>query len=50
MAPKNSSSFVFTEFVNSSGWKSDGISWLVGMQSAVYPFMGYVHIHYSASP
>ncbi|KAH6867348.1 amino acid permease [Thelonectria olida] len=41
MAPKNTSSFVFTEFVNSSGWKSDGISWLVGMQSAVYPFLGY---------
>ncbi|KAH6976168.1 amino acid permease [Ilyonectria sp. MPI-CAGE-AT-0026] len=41
MAPKNTSTFVFTEFVNSSGWKSDGISWLVGMQSAVYPFLGY---------
>ncbi|KAH7144405.1 amino acid permease [Dactylonectria estremocensis] len=41
MAPKNTSSFVFTEFVNSSGWKSDGVSWLVGMQSAVYPFLGY---------
>ncbi|KAI5457651.1 amino acid/polyamine transporter I [Mariannaea sp. PMI_226] len=41
MAPKNTSSFVFTDFVNSSGWKSDGVSWLVGMQSAVYPFLGY---------
>ncbi|KAK1634268.1 amino acid permease [Colletotrichum phormii] len=41
MAPKNSASFVFTEFVNSSGWESDGVSWLVGLISAVYPFLGY---------
>ncbi|TQN66234.1 Choline transport protein [Colletotrichum shisoi] len=41
MAPKNNASFVFTEFVNSSGWESDGVSWLVGLISAVYPFLGY---------
>ncbi|KAK2009726.1 amino acid permease [Colletotrichum eremochloae] len=41
MAPKNTPSFVFTEFVNSSGWESDGVSWLVGLISAVYPFLGY---------
>ncbi|GKT86406.1 choline transport protein (amino acid permease) [Colletotrichum tofieldiae] len=41
MAPKNTASFVFTEFVNSSGWDSDGVSWLVGLISAVYPFLGY---------
>uniref|UniRef100_A0A0B7KP21 Amino acid permease/ SLC12A domain-containing protein n=1 Tax=Bionectria ochroleuca TaxID=29856 RepID=A0A0B7KP21_BIOOC len=41
MAPKNTSSFVFTEFENNSGWSSDGVSWLVGMQSTVYPFLGY---------
>ncbi|KAM5351184.1 hypothetical protein ACJ41O_003907 [Fusarium nematophilum] len=41
MAPKNSASFVFTEFTNSSGWSSDGISWLVGLLSAVYPYLGY---------
>ncbi|CAI6096297.1 unnamed protein product [Clonostachys chloroleuca] len=41
MAPKNSASEVFTEFVNRSGWSSDGISWLVGLLSAVYPFLGY---------
>ncbi|KAK1961087.1 amino acid permease [Colletotrichum sublineola] len=41
MAPKNTASFVFTEFVNSSGWESDGVSWLVGLISAVYPFLGY---------
>ncbi|CAG9982344.1 unnamed protein product [Clonostachys byssicola] len=40
MANKNSASFVFTDFENSSGWESDGISWLVGLQSAVFPFLG----------
>ncbi|KAK1579732.1 amino acid permease [Colletotrichum navitas] len=41
MAPKNTASFVFKEFANSSGWESDGVSWLVGLISAVYPFLGY---------
>ncbi|KAF6840313.1 Choline transport protein 6 [Colletotrichum plurivorum] len=41
MAPKNTASFVFTEFVNSSGWDNDGVSWLVGLISAVYPYLGY---------
>ncbi|KAK7408791.1 hypothetical protein QQX98_009035 [Neonectria punicea] len=41
MAPKNTASFGFTEAVNSSGWDNDGISWLVGLLSAVYPFLGY---------
>ncbi|CAH0023191.1 unnamed protein product [Clonostachys rhizophaga] len=41
MSEKNTAAFVFTEFQNNSGWTSDGISWLVGLQSAVYPFLGY---------
>ncbi|KAF4962587.1 hypothetical protein FSARC_9365 [Fusarium sarcochroum] len=41
MSPKNSASFVFTEFTNYSGWENDGVSWLVGLLSAVYPFLGY---------
>ncbi|KAL3963584.1 hypothetical protein ACCO45_000588 [Purpureocillium lilacinum] len=41
LAPKSSSAFVWTEFVNSSGWGNDGVSWLVGLISAVYPFLGY---------
>jgi choline transport protein len=40
MAPKNTASFVFTEFVNSSGWQNDSVSWLVGLLSTVYPFLG----------
>ncbi|PHH91916.1 hypothetical protein CDD83_9783 [Cordyceps sp. RAO-2017] len=41
MAKKNTAAFVFTEFVNSSGWDSDAVSWLVGLLSAVFPFLGY---------
>lgn len=41
MAPKNSASFVFIEVSNSSGWSSDGVSWLVGLLSSVYPLLGY---------
>lgn len=41
MAPKNTSNFVFTEIANSSGWSNTGVSWLVGLLSAVYPLLGY---------
>ncbi|KAM0273129.1 hypothetical protein ACHAQH_008478 [Verticillium albo-atrum] len=41
LSEKNTASFVFTEFSNNSGWASDGVSWLVGLLSAVYPFLGY---------
>ncbi|TGO35062.1 hypothetical protein BHYA_0172g00250 [Botrytis hyacinthi] len=41
MAPKHDADFVFTEVTNTSGWESDGVSWLVGLLSAVYPFLGY---------
>jgi choline transport protein len=41
MAPKNTAKFVFTETSNQSGWSSDGVSWLVGLLSTVYPFLGY---------
>lgn len=41
MAPKNTASFVFTEVSNTSGWSNDGVSWLVGLLSAVYPVLGY---------
>jgi len=37
---KHTASYVFTEVSNTSGWQSDGISWLVGLLSTVYPFLG----------
>ncbi|EPE25860.1 amino acid permease [Glarea lozoyensis ATCC 20868] len=41
MAPKHDAHYVFLKFSNTSGWSNDGISWLVGLLSAVYPFLGY---------
>jgi amino acid transporter len=41
MSPKNNSDFVFFQVTNSSGWTNDGVSWLVGLLSAVYPLLGY---------
>ncbi|KAJ5377118.1 uncharacterized protein N7496_004527 [Penicillium cataractarum] len=41
MSSKHSASYVFTEFSNTSGWTNDGVSWLVGLLSTVYPFLGY---------
>ncbi|KAM0417113.1 hypothetical protein ACHAPT_012889 [Fusarium lateritium] len=41
ISDKNPSYFVFKDVVNSSGWDSDAISWLIGLASLVYPFIGY---------
>ncbi|KAF8846923.1 hypothetical protein BDZ45DRAFT_709869 [Acephala macrosclerotiorum] len=41
MAPKQSSDFVFVEISNTSGWTNNGVSWLVGLLSSVYLFLGY---------
>ncbi|PSK43740.1 Choline transport protein [Elsinoe australis] len=41
MAPKQSAAFVFTETSNETGWSENGIAWLVGLVSTVYPFLGY---------
>lgn len=40
-APSNhTASFVFTLFQNNSGWKSDGVSWSIGMLSSCYALAG----------
>ncbi|KAJ5539003.1 Amino acid/polyamine transporter I [Penicillium frequentans] len=41
MSDKHSADYVFKDFSNTSGWTSDGVSWLVGLLSTVYPFLGY---------
>jgi hypothetical protein len=46
MSEKHSASYVFTEFSNTSGWDNDGASWLVGLLSTVYPFLGYDFLIY----
>ena len=38
MAPRNSAEKVFTEFTNSGGWSSMGVSLMVGQISAIYGF------------
>ena len=32
--------FVFTEFINSSGWSNNGVSWSIGMLSSCYIVAG----------
>ncbi|KAJ5134999.1 uncharacterized protein N7515_004277 [Penicillium bovifimosum] len=41
MSEKHTASYVFTEVSNTSGWENDGVSWLIGLLSTVYPFLGY---------
>lgn len=41
MADKNSARSVFVQVQNSTGWSSDGVAWMVGLLSTVYPFLGY---------
>ncbi|KAL4972643.1 putative GABA permease [Aspergillus desertorum] len=36
---KHSAGFVFTTFLNSSGWSSDGIAWSIGMLSSCYKWL-----------
>ena len=40
LAPRSTPQFVFTELLNEGGWKSDGISWCLGMLTVTYCFMG----------
>jgi hypothetical protein len=40
MSPKHSARYVFADVANSSGWSNDGVAWLVGLLSSVYPFLG----------
>ncbi|KHN93827.1 Amino acid/polyamine transporter I [Metarhizium album ARSEF 1941] len=41
LADKTTSDVVFVDLVNDNGWDNNGVSWLVGLISAVYPFLGY---------
>ena len=40
LAPRSTPEFVFTELLNEGGWKSDGISWCLGMLTVTYCFIG----------
>jgi choline transport protein len=40
LARRSTPEFVFTQLENKNGWKSDGISWCVGLLTVTYCFMG----------
>lgn len=40
LSPKHDAHYVFVEVENSTGWSSDGLAWMIGMLSTVYPFLG----------
>jgi choline transport protein len=37
---RKSAAFVFTTFINRSGWKEDGIAWLLGLLTSSYVMVG----------
>ncbi|KAK4862455.1 hypothetical protein LT330_002588 [Penicillium expansum] len=39
--PKNTASYVFADLTNLSGWKSDGVSWSVGLMSSAVAFINW---------
>ncbi|KAH7384377.1 amino acid/polyamine transporter I [Phaeosphaeria sp. MPI-PUGE-AT-0046c] len=41
MGRNSTADFVFTGFVNQTGWKSDGVSWFVGLLPAIWTFNGF---------
>jgi len=40
LAPRSTPEFVFTELLNDGGWKSNGVSWCIGMLTVTYCFLG----------
>jgi L-asparagine transporter-like permease len=40
LSPRSTPQFVFTELLNQGGWRSDGISWCLGMLTVTYCFIG----------
>ena len=40
LAPKGSPSFVFAQFTDLAGWKSNGLAWFIGLISSNLPFVG----------
>jgi len=40
LSPRSTADFVFTGIVNEGGWKSNGVSWCIGLLTVVYCFLG----------
>ena len=45
LSPKQQASFVFTKFLNNGGWPSDGVSFCVGLLTAVYSLSGKTYAY-----
>jgi len=41
LSKRSTANFVFTAVVNDGGWKSDGVSWCIGLLTAAYCFLGF---------
>ncbi|KAJ5373919.1 Amino acid/polyamine transporter I [Penicillium concentricum] len=39
--PKNTAAYVFSDLTNLSGWKSDGVSWSIGLMSSAIAFINW---------
>lgn len=40
LTPQSTSKYVFTGFENAGGWRSDGISWIVGLLTPAWSYVG----------
>lgn len=40
LSPQSTARFVFTDFENSSGWGSNGLSWCLGLLTSAWSFVG----------
>jgi len=40
LAPTSTPEFVFAQIINEGGWKSDGVSWCLGLLTVTYCFLG----------
>ncbi|KAL6716628.1 hypothetical protein ACLMJK_006196 [Lecanora helva] len=40
LSPQSTTKFVFTDFENVGGWKSDGVSWFLGLLTSAWSFVG----------
>lgn len=46
---RKSASFVFTTFVNETGWQSNGVAWFLGLLTSSYVMVGKFHLVLSRS-
>ena len=47
LSPHPTPAAVFTDFENNSGWKSNVVSWCIGLLTVTYPFIGMIKPKYS---